>query len=431
MKNYSTFRPCISLLNRAMLAVLLIGALTSLGQSQTTTSSSPGSGNKTSDSELIFRTNPFTTAAVNAEELTKIEPNQLLPANPFDDACQGNPTCVEKRIKSLRLNIPARFARAFQYQYELNEQPGTLLVDIERDGETRTAQARNFQHYLQKHTFSLKLSELFPDRLAMFKRGASYRNGDGVTARLLCGNKPLITCLTKNGRWWQRFFMGITLEFSLSERPLVKDRLLVIDEKFGKTYQPHGAFVFDPVKLFPNATNWKATLDAVQGIDKPLALIAAPDALQGKEPWKKWWAFVVPKVEFKILSQFDFLKLDNVFIVPRFPERALNTWKFTWDLTRLIPDTQSRLDADAISQTLDSLKNSLGLDEPKKQCILHYPNGDRKVDVKPGFNVESCQQLAKDLGAATYELSCVGVANGPATIPSLLAAKPNPNPCGW
>lgn len=47
--------------------------------------------------------------------------------------------------------------------------------------------------------------------------------------------------------------------------------------------------------------------------------------------------FCCTQVEFKILTQFDFIKYKGSLIEAPFRERALNTWTFTWDLTRLIP----------------------------------------------------------------------------------------------
>lgn len=408
MKNHSTFRLRTNFSNCALFAFLLIGLLTSHGNSQTTTSPSLGSVNKSNDFVLPFRTTPIETTATRAEKRAATEHGEVLKeVAQYDDECRGDANCITNKLDSLKLSIPARFARGFQYQYEWIEQPGTLLVDLERRGETITTQIPNPQSFLQKHTFSFKFGELFNDRLSLFKRGLQYRNSDAEVQRFLCGHKPLITCLTKGGSWWQRVLMGASLEFSLAQRPLVQDRLFVPASIVGKDFQPHGGFVLDFAKLFPNASSWKSTFSEVQNIDKAVALLGASDVLAERKPWKQPLAFLLPKVEFKILSQFEFIKHNGAFVEPRFPERALNTWKFTWDLTRLIPDTKSRLDADSIIADLDKLRSTLGQEEPpKKYCILHLQRGVRKVEVKHGFSAESCQKLANFYGADSYELSC-------------------------
>jgi hypothetical protein len=239
--------------------------------------------------------------------------------------------------------------------------------------------------------------------------------------------------------------MGTSVNVSFSERAAVQQGVIVTSPTFGKHYQVNGGFVFDPAKLFPTATNWKSTFDEVQKIDKALALLGAGDVIpRQRPPWKqRWEAALIPKVDFKILSQFDFLKFEGALIQAPFPERALNTWTFTWDLTRMVPDTKSRVDADAITEALSALKSSLGRKEPptcQKQCVLHLSPENRSVDVQPAFSAESCQKLAKIMKAETYQLSCVlkdkqggdkECEVGPESRPDVLANRPQGNSCKW
>ena len=123
---------------------------------------------------------------------------------------------IRDKLDFLRPGWERRFARAFQYQYELAEQPGTVLADFLIGDETAfppetvTRPIPNPQRYLQKHTLTLKLVELIPDRLALFKRGSDYlKKHPGAAAgeelsEIVCDDKPLITCLTRGGSWWQR-----------------------------------------------------------------------------------------------------------------------------------------------------------------------------------------------------------------------------------
>ncbi len=265
----------------------------------------------------------------HAQEASGDRPAQASPAasdgsaGPKDGArdvgeCGGKVPCpISEKIKSLRLNWARRVARGLQYDYELNEQSGTVLVEFERESETLTRPIRNPQSYLQKHTFTFKFGELFPERLSMFKRGSEYlkkypqaADPNKELSELLCGDKPLITCLTKGGSWWKRALMGTSVNVTLAQRPEVVSQVFVTDPRFGKDFLVHVGFVFDPAKLFPTATSWKGTFDDVKGIDKALALLGARDARPGqKPPWKQPWAAAfIPKVEFKVLSQFDFIK---------------------------------------------------------------------------------------------------------------------------
>jgi Carboxypeptidase regulatory-like domain len=399
--------------------------------------------NQSNDFILSIEPTPFKTATVSADGRAAIERGEAPKDSAQDDIkCGGNIECITDKVRSLRLGVTGRFARGLQYQYQLNEQPGSLLVG------SGAVILKNPEHYLQQHTLTFKFGELFPDRLYIFKRGSDYlkkypQAADAQLPELLCGDKPLITCLTKGGSWWQRALMGGSISVSLSERAAVQQGFIVTSPKFGKHYQVNGGFVFDPAKLFPTVVNWKSTFDDIQKIDNALALLGASDAIEGR-PWKQpWTAALLPKVEFKILSQFDFVKYNGILIAAPFPERALKTWSFTWDLTRVIPDTKSRIDADTLVEALRDLKSNLGRKKeptPQKQCILHFPKDDRVVDVQPIFSAESCQKLAKLLEPEKYELSCELKGgpegrdvhdNGPKRAPSDSPVKPSGNLCRW
>jgi len=361
--------------------------------------------NLSNDFTLAIEPIPLGPAVASDAERAAMERN--VPRDKDNNKCAGDIKC---KVRSLELPVPGRFARGFQYEYKLGEQPGTVLISSGQNNGLVTAFVRNPQHYLQQHTITYKFSELFPDRLSLFKRGNDYLNkdpsqypdGETKLTEYLCGRgKPLITCLTKGGGWFQRFLMGASINVSFPERADVLNGFFVTDPKFGKKYQVNGGFTFDPTKLFPNATNWRTTFEEVQKIDKALALLGASDAIWGRRPWKpSLAAALIPKVEFKRVTQFDFVKNNGILIQAPFPERALNTWTFTWDLTRVIPDTKNRIDEDVIT---DALMN-LGKKEPQRKCILHFAGKeDRTFDVKPAFTDQSCKHLKNLLGADSYE----------------------------
>ena len=475
MTNQMTTRVGTSCLNRALLALLCIGLLTSHGNSQTANSATlrfnvvdtlgsavpgatvalkrEGTGEEisqvtTADGTVTFL-NPRpgnVTVTVKATKFATLQQDVTVSENQSSEFTLSIGPPIHAKLDSLRPGLAARFARGFQYQYQLNEQPETVFISQGSGVGEVTAFLRNRQDYLQQHTLTFKFSELFPDRLSTYKRGSDYLKkhpeaADGELSETICGRKPLITCLAFGGSWWQRTLMGTSISASLAQRARVQQGVIVPFPTFGKKYQFSGGFVFDPAKLFPTATNWKTTFDDVQSIDKALALVGTSDVQ--RQPWRQPWAAVIPKVEFKMITQFDFLKYNGALIEAPFPERALNTWTFTWDLTRAIPDTKNRIDEDAIHDGLHDLKSSLGRKEEKwtKWCRLKLANEVRDIeDVHPASSAQSCQRVAQIMNAEKYQLLCVlkdkdgkekDRKNGAETDPSMGPVKPDPNRCNW
>ena len=485
MKNRMTRRFRTHLSKCALLAFVLIGLLTSHANSQTTSSltlrlsvvDTDGRGvpaaivvlkSDTIEREIVGVTNvdgtvtfvdlqPGTSkVSVNAIGFAPLHENVTVSVNGTNDVklAVGPPpppdTNVSK-IKSLMLPIPLRILRGLQYELKVNEQAGTVLITNEA-GVLQPIE--NPQRNLQQHTLTFKWAELFPDAMSLYKRGNDYLNknapsDDAALREWLCGTRPLVTCLGKGGRWWERFFGAFTTYVNYSERVSVVQNLDVTAPRFGKKFQFNGGASFDPAKLFLTASSWKGAFDEVQKIDKATALLGARDAIDGT-PWKPHWlALFLPKIDFKILSQFDFIKQDGILVEAPFRERALNTWTVTWDLTRLIPDTKNRLDADIAREALNKLRTDLGHKPPdpnllwRKRCILYFAPGQRDVDVQAGFSDKSCQELAqlKTYSAQSYELACVQgtgaaeviVKGGqiPAATPPAPSNKPVGVSCNW
>lgn len=410
--------------SRTFFALTLVGLLAVHGKSQTITS-------QTSEKSETVNGNQSKNFTFSVEP------------TPTKDILQsaamcGGVLCLKEKINSLWLPIPWRIARLFQYEYKLSETPGTVQIGADFK--------ENPQDYLHQHTLTLKFAELFPDRLTMFKRGSDYlkknpeaagTDGDRALAKAICDDDPLITCMTKGGNWFKRGWMGTTISVPLSQRSLVQQAILV-EPEFSKKYQFGIGFTFDPAKIFPSVSSYRAMLDEVQRIDKGIALIGAKDLREGKKPWKQRWSVIFPKVDFKMLTQFDFVKLGGELVEAPFPERAINTWTFTWDLTRLIPDTKNRIDEDAIYETLEVLKGFGKEDSWKKRCrvqIAGEVNPRDLKDIHPGFSAESCQELAQIMQAQTYQLSCVldpsPRQDGPAISPALPPVLPATNSCKW
>lgn len=486
MKNHMRLRFRSNPLTGALLAFLLIGMLASRVNSQTTSSltlrlsvvDTEGRGvpaatvvlkSDAIDREIVGVTNADGTVSfvdlqpgtskvtVNAIGFAPLHQSVTVSVNGNNDVklAVGPPPngySSVPQIKSLMSPIPLRILRGFQYEFKVIEQPGTVLLTNDA-GVIQPVE--NLQRNLQQNTLTFKWAELFPDAMSLYKRGNDYLNknapSDDVELRgWLCGTRPLVTCLAKGGRWWERFFGGFTTYVNYSERVSVVGNLDVTDPRFGKKFQFNGGASFDPTKLFLTPSSWKGAFDEVQKIDKATALLGARDALKGT-PWKpNWLALFLPKIDFKILSQFDFIKQDGILVEAPFRERALNTWTLTWDLTRLIPDTKNRLDADIAREAVAKLQTDLGHKPPdpnliwRKRCILYFAADQRNVDVQAGFSDKSCWELAQAKiysAAQFYELACVQgpaaaevVVNGGqiprANLPAP-ANKPPGNACKW
>lgn len=365
------------------------------------------------------------------------------------NACILNNTCTitDKMLKLLQPNLRARFARGFQYTYEVNEQPGTVVLP-------NGTFIKNPEHYLQKHSLTFKFGELFPSELlARVKRDYDY-----VTNNVAKGTEPIqlegnvcgstklgiIKCLTNGGSWWQRALTGVSVTGGLSERQAVQQGFLITDQTFTKHYQITGAITFDPTKLFITATNWKNTLDVAQKMPRMFdanedLAAAARDALNQKTPWE----FVfIPKIQLKRESQFDFIKYQGTLIAAPFPERALNSLILSWDLTHVIADTKTRIDADAMRDYEKPKVQHTSEQQGAKLCVTILGTSKSYISVPLTFNAESCHELAKNIKADQYALACelgdhelgdhvqIGPRINAAEAPDD-TKKPNPNSCRW
>lgn len=418
----------------------------------------------------------------SAQDMSRDKPEQITSESSTDTKTEGcvqkivenikekigtkekSPLCIASKIESLRPRLIGRFARGFQYDYKLTQQQGTVLVNSGSGNGAITAFLRNPQNYLQQHTLTFKFAEMFPDSLSLFKRGSDYlkihpkaAGNSEELSDIFCKGKPLISCLAKGGSWWQRALMGTSINLNFTERTLVQQQVIASPVVFGQKYLVNAGFTFDPAKIFISAGSWKSAFDKVQEVDKMLALIKANDELftdegdikvrRKQKPWKQSWATVlVPKVELKVLSQFDYVKHQGLLIDAPFPERALNNWTFTWDLTRAIPDTKSRIDADAVYGAVEELEKNFGKVESTwvKQCYLYYDEKEkpgREIDVHPAlFSASSCQNLAKVMKAEYYQLSCVFKGEEAEKVKPDKGMKkkreedpdlPSVNECGW
>ncbi len=105
-------------------------------------------------------------------------------------------------------------------------------------------------------------------------------------------------------------------------------------------------------------------------------------------------------------SQFDFVKYGGTLIQAPFPESALNSYTFTWDLRKAIAPTATRLAAADAKSKIASYQDPLK-EKATKLCVAYSGPLRSPVNVPSKFEAASCQKFAKDVGADHYALACV------------------------
>ena len=152
-----------------------------------------------------------------------------MPMPNLRDECRQHHNCIitDTMLKSLRPNSLQRFARSFQYTFELDEQQQSVLAIL--PGSTSATVIQNPDHYLKKHTLKFEFSEMFSSELlSRVKRDYDYVNkiaNDKEPIRLEdspCGSKELMEHLATGGKRWRRALMGVSITGALSERPSVR-----------------------------------------------------------------------------------------------------------------------------------------------------------------------------------------------------------------
>jgi hypothetical protein len=144
-------------------------------------------------------------------------------SKPEDDSSEITP----QNLQPLELSHGARIARAFQYQFSLAEQFGTI------SGANGTfLQAP--EHYLIQHSLTFQFSELFLTSSDFAKILKTYYDGliapgdppaavnsKPVSLAHMCPKSSPLQCIADSGGWWKRALSGVTGTFSLSERQRV------------------------------------------------------------------------------------------------------------------------------------------------------------------------------------------------------------------
>lgn len=301
-----------------------------------------------------------------------------------------------------------RVARMFQYQFQITEQPRTVVIS--------GVPTMNPEHYLQQHSLLFSFSELFPgssDFAAMV--GSAYTHKPGSTTgkplldTTICGDNPtssVLTCIARGAHAWQRAIAGVKATFTVSERSAIQQSSIV-PESFGYHYGYGGEVDFDPTNLFITSSNYQTALSAVKGANAKTLSSASllQPMLEGADnlhPIRdKLLAALIPTFQYKRTTQFDFIKNSGGFFVPAtFPETGLNSYTFTLDARRLFAPMKARSDAEA---TLRPPTPVVTL----KFCVPIKSKTEIYLSVPDSFRPDACQNLATSMGAETYRLACV------------------------
>ncbi len=376
------------------------------------------------------------------------------PANPCDKDQPGKTQCTTVYREDLQPWVPEykeRFARAFQYQLGLQEQPGTATI---QNG-SAVQFIPNPEHYLVKHSLTFQFSELFPTSsdFAGALKAVSYANSDKVlNLRNLCGGVTALACVASSGPWWQRAISGVKIVFSLSERTRVVSSIVVPAGPFPSDYDKAGEIDFDPTQIFNLGSNWKDAATALAEVKHQRG--DGNDCFTG-EPKKDYWpvhpevcvkryggfkggsrgreifvgflAVAVPKFTYLRQTQFDFLKNGGVLTPSPFPEPALNSYTFTWDLKRRIAPAKERA---AVAEAMKTYNAGPKTQNGTKLCVTISKGQKSYMPITDSFPEKSCKRFAEKMSEGQFELACVDK-DGSVTFGDDEGHPPTGENCSW
>lgn len=302
--------------------------------------------------------------------------------------------------KGLYPNQWERWGRFHQIKIEGTEQPKTIVV---QQGGIPTPIV-NPDRALYKFSLTVKPSEFFPTsadvsaQLQAFKDAGNTQVGKGEFA--LCkpdvsrppsSSGDLVGCLSKTRRKdvFYRGISGLSGILSGGRNPQLQQGLLVDPGSAAakRNFQFSGQVDWDPTTLFPTGSDWRNAQSSaafykdgaqqfttavrkrcglITGDSKePLPMECLPK-LAGPNRGTFVLAALLPQVEYKVQTQFDFIKSGGGFIAAPFPEGHLWYVSFTTDLRKAIVPMKARTDALAV------LRPKAEVNKDKAALILAY-----------------------------------------------------------
>jgi len=330
----------------------------------------------------------------------------------------------------------------------------------------------NPEKYLNQHTLSFQFSELFPNVSSLATVVAAIYNSDPnnakKTVRLdsqLCRGSSAIECLASGGKFWERFLSGVSGNVSLSERDEIQQGILLTNFPSSLHYGPAGEIDFDPASLFVTAASWKTAVASLKGItvetnreetDCFMKAATATDqspkerqncvnkfarprfsASMEQGRWTRFGALLIPKFQFKAISQFDFIKNGGALVSEPGLQRSLKNYMFIWDLKRVIPSTADRVAALAAYRSYSMPKTQAASVAQPKLCVTISGSSRGYVPVGDNFTADGCRMLAMNARAGSFALACAAansIAIGdpsPSGEPIGEVHLPESNTCSW
>ena len=158
------------------------------------------------------------TAALHAQSAPAALRAPSTPDEPHAQSTPKKPEITRLDLQPLELSYGARVARAFQYQFGLVEQFGTVTG-------VNGSLLPTPEHYLIQHSLKFQFSELFLTSSDFAKILTAYTTEMMATPDSkkfsiadLCPKSSALECIADSGGWWKRALSGVAVTFSLSER---------------------------------------------------------------------------------------------------------------------------------------------------------------------------------------------------------------------
>lgn len=366
-----------------------------------------------------------------------------------------SPVICNTDLRTLSPTGWGRLGRGFRYQYQLGEQFRSVLV-----GSGSAAQILpNPEHYLNQHSLTFQFGELFRtsgELSAMVRQIADERTkekGRQFTLEM-CRSSDVVACLAGGEGLAKRALSGLSLTASLSERQAVLlSSGFAPEGNFSSHYGVTGQIDFDPAAMFVDANNWENALGAVQNMDltpeKCFQKRGDPDrddcttklskaTLRGSYQRSGVDVFLeaaIPTFQYKRISQFDFVKNGAILLPAAFPEVALNSYSFTWDLRKLIASRATRLAARSAVASYQApvVERAAAATAGAAQEVCVTAGESTNFISVTRFTLESCRSVARSVGAERYALACnwgsqVNIGD---EVPLEAEAAAPKNNCGW
>jgi uncharacterized protein YodC (DUF2158 family) len=342
--------------------------------------------------------------------------SNLAPPGASNPTAENTDKIKNDDLKNFQPSIKEKLLRSWQYQFQLQEQPAFIVANSGGTSSTLP----NPNKWLQEHSITLTLSELFPkvtnlpDLVGAAYDMHQYNNPTNAKLQLdsdICQSTDKLKCLVRGGdfsvgNFFERLFSGASVTFSESQRDEFQQGMIVpLSTSQGWAF---GYVInFNPASLFVTSANW-AKVNAVLSkrhidlgdltpeekncvmADGPVkdrnaigeceGLFAKP-RLYGSDRQSFWTgvaAVMIPSFKMQALSQFDFLKQGGVLVQSPLLQRTLKNFTFTWDLGRLLPATSDKL---AIEQIYYQTPKSQNEGEIKTGNVVQLKSGGPNMTV--------------------------------------------------